>query len=127
MSSIEYVDTRWIVLAVAVVGVVVASLVSDPQVPTVSFVPGVASDKVWHAVGYFCLTTVALYVFDERPLVVAVGVVVLGAGIELVQGFVSYRTASLLDATANAVGVAVALGVVAAVRQAERVRHLKTF
>ncbi len=118
---------RWLVLVAVAVAVAAASLVSDPQVPTVGFVPGVASDKVWHAVGFFCLTTVALYAFDERPLAVAVGVVVLGGGIELAQGFVSYRTASILDATANAFGVAVAFGVVAAVRRAENVRQLKTF
>jgi VanZ family protein len=72
--------------------------------------PVAVSDKLYHAVAYFVLTLVALYIFDgERPLVVAVGVVALGAGVEVAQGFVPYRTASLLDAVANVVGVAVAL------------------
>ncbi|MDZ7689537.1 MAG: VanZ family protein [Halobacteriales archaeon] len=102
---------RRILFAVAVVAVVAASLVSDPYLPTADFVPGVASDKVWHAVGYFCLTLVALYVFDQRPLVVAVGVVLLGAGVELAQSFVPYRTASLLDMAANTVGVVFAVAV----------------
>jgi len=106
------VKKRRILFVFAVAAVVVASLIADPYVPTADFVPGVASDKVWHAVGYFVLTLVALYVFDDkRPLFVAVGVVLLGAGVELAQAFVPYRTASLLDMTANTVGVVVAVAV----------------
>jgi VanZ family protein len=114
----------WLVVGSAALGVIAASLVS----PSVLSMPVAVSDKLYHAVAYFVLTLVALYIFDdEQPLFVAVGVVVLGAGVEVAQGFVPYRTVSLLDAVANAVGVAIALGVTWCARRAESVRHLKTF
>lgn len=87
--------------------------------------PAAVSDKLYHAAAYFVLTLVALYVFDdERPLFVAVGVVALGAGVEVAQGFVPYRTASLLDAVANAVGAAFAVGVALCVQYARDVRKV---
>jgi VanZ family protein len=114
----------WLVVGAAALCVVAASLVS----PSVLSMPVAVSDKLYHAVAYFVLTLVALYIFDdEQPLVVAVGVVALGAGVEVAQSFVPYRTASLLDAVANAVGVAIALGVTWCAIRAESVRHLKTF
>jgi VanZ family protein len=111
----------WLVVGSAALGVVAASLVS----PSVLSMPVAVSDKLYHAVAYFVLTLVALYIFDdEQPLFVAVGVVVLGAGVEVVQGFVPYRTASLLDAGANAFGVAVALGVTWCAQYARGVRKV---
>jgi len=92
-----------IVLAVVVVG----SLVSPSSLPT----PGLAgSDKLQHAVAYFALALVAFYATArDRWFAVAVGVAALGAGVEVAQAFLSYRTASVADAAANVVGVAAAL------------------
>lgn len=111
----------WLVGGAAALGVVFASLVS----PSFLSMPVAVSDKLYHAVAYFVLTLVALYIFDdEQPLVVAVGVVVLGAGVEVAQGFVPYRTMSLLDAVANVVGVAVAVGVAFCAQYARGVRKV---
>lgn len=54
------------------------------------------------AVGY------ALLAADRRALLVAAGVSVLyGAGVELVQSFLSYRTMSAFDALVNAGGATI--------------------
>ena len=109
------------VVVAAALGVVAASLVS----PSFLSMPVAVSDKLYHAVAYFVLTLVALYIFDdEKPLFVAVGVVVLGAVVEAAQGFVPYRTMSLLDTVANAVGVAVALSVTWCAQYARGVRKV---
>lgn len=97
-----------VVLAVAMV--VVGSLISPSSLPA----PALAgSDKLQHAAAYFALALVAFYAIDsDRWLAVAVGVVALGTGVEAAQAFVPYRTASVADAAANAVGVIAALAVV---------------
>jgi len=100
-------DLRWLAFGIVFFGIVAASLVSTSSLPA----PALAgSDKLQHAVAYFALSLVSFYATDrDRWLAVAVGVAALGAGVEVAQAFLSYRTASVADAAANVVGVAVAL------------------
>jgi len=99
--------TKVAAVAVVLAVVVVGSLVSPSSLPA----PALAgSDKLQHAAAYFALSLVAFYATDrDRWLAVAVGVAALGAGVEVAQAFLSYRTASVADAAANVVGVAAAL------------------
>lgn len=63
-------------------------------------------DKSSHTLGYLVLA----YWFaqlHERRLAVALGMLALGGGLEIAQGYTGYRQASALDMLANAVGVAV--------------------
>lgn len=64
-------------------------------------------DKTSHTLAYLTLT----YWFaqlHERRLDVALGVLALGGGLEIVQGYTGYRQASGLDMLANTIGVAAA-------------------
>ena len=66
------------------------------------------SDKIEHLLSYFLLASGAVQLFLRgRALwLAAVGLVMLGVGIELAQGaFTSDRFADPLDALANTVGV----------------------
>ncbi|MGQ9860923.1 MAG: hypothetical protein ACUVSD_02790 [Thiobacillaceae bacterium] len=62
-------------------------------------------DKFTHTLAYLALT----YWFaqlHERRLAVALGMLALGGGLEIAQGYTGYRQASGLDMLANAIGVA---------------------
>ena len=61
-------------------------------------------DKASHTLTYLALT----YWFaqlHERRLVVVLGVLALGGGLEIAQGYTGYRQASGLDMLANGIGV----------------------
>lgn len=73
-------------------------------------------DKIYHAVAYFSLSaTWLVYVYKfyhEQKLkyTVVTACILYGMIIEVLQGMLtSYRTASLLDVCANAVGVVLAM------------------
>ena len=73
-------------------------------------------DKVYHSIAYFSLALFWLLGFpkalDSQMLKFGLGVacVVFGIVIEVLQAtLTAYRTASLLDVLANAIGVAVAM------------------
>jgi len=117
---------RWLVFAVAALAVVSASLVPTGAAPSAVEEAHATANLVWHAATYFLLTALALHAVDDRErwLVVAAGIIVLGAGVELAQAFVPYRTASLFDVAANAAGVFAALGFAWCARQARTVRKV---
>ncbi len=91
-----------------VVFVVWASLTPHP--PDLGDVEG--ADKLGHFAAYATLMFwfAQLYRAPAWPWI-ALGCVVLGAGLEVVQGMVAYRSADLVDLVADATGVALgALG-----------------
>lgn len=81
-------------------------------------------DELLHVVGYAAVAgtlAVALDGPERRHAVVAFAVAVaLGGALELLQGLTATRTADPTDAVSNAVGAALGVGLIAAVR---RIRH----
>ncbi len=63
-------------------------------------------DKLEHALGYAALAAGAAMLFATRRALVLVvlGLIVLGIGIEGLQALVPWRSADLLDAVANSLG-----------------------
>lgn len=104
---------RWLPFCVGIVAVVVASLVPVSAAPSPAQDAHAFSDTLWHAVTYFVLTSLGLYSVSEREgrvyVFVALSVILFGAGVEIAQSFVPYRTASSTDTVANAVGTSLAL------------------
>lgn len=96
---------RWIglwLLAIAVV--IVVCLMPPPPLPPLPD----HSDKVEHFASYFLLAFGAVQLFGTRQalLLAAIGLVMLGVGIEIAQGaMTSDRSADPYDALANTVGV----------------------
>ena len=86
-----------------VVLVVVLSL--TPKAPVVLEVPG--SDKVNHFLAYLVMMLwfSQLHREPRRQFWIGVGLIALGAGLELAQGLLMYRSADLLDGLANGCGV----------------------
>ena len=96
--------------AVAVLSVIVVCLIPPPPIP----VPE-NGDKVEHFLAYFILAAGAVQVFRRgRPLWwVAIGLVLMGIGIEFAQGALTRdRMADPMDAIANTVGVLAGMGTV---------------
>ena len=97
--------------AIACALVILSASVTEPGdgVPRTLF--GIGFTVYLHLVAYAGFTGAigyALLSADRRALVVAAGLATLyGAGIELLQGTVSYRTMAALDVGINAVGAAV--------------------
>ncbi|HSD60630.1 MAG TPA: VanZ family protein [Burkholderiales bacterium] len=89
-----------------------------PLPPEVDLGP---SDKLDHLAAYFVLMGwhVQLFAGRGRRLALAAGLVAMGIGLELLQGLTSYRSAEVVDAFANTVGVA--LGWLAAPPRGPRV------
>ncbi len=76
-----------------------------PQPPQVDLEQG---DKLGHFAAYgllmflFCMA----YVSTRARAMYAVGFILMGIGLEFLQGMTDYRTFEVLDMIANAVGVA---------------------
>lgn len=90
----------WIAAIVALIVVCLIPLNSLPPLPE-------NSDKVEHLLGYFALSAAAVQLFGSRRalLVATVGLVALGIGVEIAQGFTAYRSSDPVDALANTLGV----------------------
>ena len=90
----------WIAAIVALVVICLVPLDSLPPLPD-------NSDKLEHLLGYFALSAAAVQLFGSRRALslVAVGLVALGIGIEIAQGYTVYRSSDLADALANTLGV----------------------
>jgi VanZ family protein len=103
MASFHY-PRLWHTLGWLLV-VLVVFLSLTPRPPVVLEVPG--SDKVHHFLAYLVMMLwfSQLYREPRRQFWVGVGLVALGAGLELVQGLLAYRSADVLDALANGCGV----------------------
>ena len=86
--------------------VAVLSLLPQDAIPSVD-----VSDKVQHLMAYLCLALAGGVTFPERRsmLALGLGLVALGIGIECAQAFVPGRFASVGDAAANTLGVALGL------------------
>ena len=94
----------WRILALAMLAVVVAlSLVPNPPQP-----PGPLSwDKLQHTAAYAFLAWWFLQAWEgKRSLAWCIFLVVVGCSVEGLQGLIPLRQPSLLDAIANALGVA---------------------
>lgn len=87
----------------AIVALVVVCLVPLDSLPPLPD----NSDKVEHLLGYFLLAAAAVQLFGSRRALSlsAVGLVALGIGIEIAQGFTAYRSSDPADAVANTLGV----------------------
>jgi VanZ family protein len=111
------------VTAVLFLGVLVASVVPLPSTGGAGRgLAGLPLDKVGHALEYGLLAaSVAWAVHREAPdldrhrwlvaLGIVVGVTLLGAVLELVQGPLPWRHASVADALANAIGATLGVAV----------------
>src|SRR5690606_2477913 len=91
----------WLMIA----GVIVGSLMPGQAIPK-----AVASDKLLHAGIYLLLMIwfAGLY-RRSRHAWIAHGLMVLGLGLDLLQGMTSSRTFDLADVAANAAGILAAL------------------
>ena len=76
---------------------------------------GISSDKAAHFLTFTGLMVWFCGIFRlRRALFVAIALLAFGVLIELLQGFLSYRTAELADAGADAIGVLFGWGLAAA-------------
>lgn len=103
MASFHY-PRLWHTLGWLLV-VLVVFLSLTPKAPVVLEVPG--SDKVNHVVAYLVMMLwfSQLHREPRRQFWIGVGLIALGAGLELAQGLLMYRSADLLDGLANGCGV----------------------
>lgn len=109
------VDPRWLLVGAVAAALLVAAVLptSDTVARTGPF--GIRLDLWLHAIGYAALQVTALAAIagdSDPPLSIRetpVAVVGYGLLLEGVQLLVPYRTGSLADALANAVGVVFAL------------------
>jgi VanZ family protein len=88
----------------AVLSVIVVCLIPPPPLPDLPK----NSDKVEHFLAYFILAGSAVQIYRTRAALwcAAVGLVVMGIGVEFAQGaFTDDRSADPMDALANSVGV----------------------
>lgn len=90
---------------VGLLAVTVLSLAPAPALPSVDL-----SDKLQHALAYASLATTGCFGFgltrSRAQLVVVVALSLFGGLIELTQPVLAARTASVADALANEIGVA---------------------
>ena len=97
----------WLLLwGMAVAGVCYASLTPDMAPPGM-----VGIDKLEHAGAYFLLSLLAILAFaPHRRRLAALGFLfLLGAALEVLQGIVGGREASVVDQIANSAGILLAL------------------
>ena len=97
----------WIGLGILMVlTVTVASVIALP--PPINKV--MVHDKLLHTLAYACMMGWFAQIFrhDLTRLVLVVGLVSLGIGIEFIQGTTAYRQFDLLDMIANTSGVVLA-------------------
>ena len=91
--------------------------------PTVETSGSGFGDKLGHVLAYAVLAAsgMAGYEGAQRRWLVALGLVALGAGLEVAQGLTSHRTASQADQIANTIGTG--LGALAMVRLEKAMRN----
>lgn len=94
------------VFAIGAIAVALLSLLPQHTMPVMD-----VSDKAQHLIAYLCLALAGgIAVPGWRPMLwVGLGLIVFGAGLECVQAFVPGRFASVGDAAANTLGVALGL------------------
>ncbi len=94
------------VFTLGAVCVAVLSLLPQTVLPSVEL-----SDKLQHLIAYLCLALAGGIAFPQRRSLIALGLglIALGVGLEVAQGFVPGRLVSAADAIANTAGVALGL------------------
>ncbi len=80
--------------------------------PTDFLPPPVLSlwDKAQHAAGFAALTVLGLMAFPQRPWRLFLALLLFGAAIEVAQAATGWRQGDVLDLLADAVGIAMAGG-----------------
>ena len=99
----------WLLLWWGLVGIVAAlSLVPGDTLPPL---PVRGSDKIEHCIAYAALAATAVQLFERRAVLRAgLGLILLGAALEVGQFlFTTSREMDILDALADALGVAAGL------------------
>ena len=71
--------------------------------------PSTGSDKLNHMLAFFVLGCLGVAAWPNAARLVAFGLLFVGAGIEVGQSLVSYRSGELLDFVSDAVGVSLAV------------------
>ena len=109
MMAIEHLRfwRLWLFLGLLLVALVfVGSLMSVPA----SVEPFMLPDKVLHTLAYACLMAwfAQIYRHDLTRLLLVIGLIIMGIGIEFIQGMFSHRHFELLDMIANTSGVVLA-------------------
>jgi VanZ family protein len=91
-----------VLFALGVAAVVYLSVVPTTSLPAVSI-----WDKAQHALAYFCVMAAGALGFRRQRtrVLLAIGLVALGGGLELLQTQLPMRQGTLGDAIANALGV----------------------
>ena len=96
---------------IACAAAILYASVIDPGAGTPTTLFGVGASVYLHFLAYGGLAGAvghAVLAVDRRTLLAAVTVAALyGGGVEVVQGFLAYRTMSLFDTAVNAAGAAV--------------------
>ncbi len=89
---------------IGLVAVIALSLLPQENLPETGM-----WDKLNHALAYGVLAVLGGFGFKggRSLLIVGIGLVVLGAGLELAQSVIPNRDGSIYDAVANLVGVAI--------------------
>lgn len=105
MVPLRYPWLWWLVGWLMIAGVIVGSLIPGHTIPKV-----IVSDKLLHAGMYFLLMIwfAGLY-RRSRHAWIALGLMLLGLGLDLLQGMTSSRTFDLADVAANVTGILAAL------------------
>ena len=105
---------RLAVFAAAVVVILYMTLAPNEDVPGSSLI----WDKAAHSIAFGLLTIVGLLMSTHRRALVALSVLALGVAIEIAQSLMPFgRTGDWRDALADAIGVALGLGVWAIARR----------
>ena len=94
----------WLSLAVLTVASLVPVALLPPQALNLW-------DKAQHALGFAWLAAWGLLAYPRQTIAVAGGLVAWGGAIELMQAATGWRYGEWIDWLADAIGVAVALGV----------------
>ncbi|MGH8027792.1 MAG: VanZ family protein [Pseudoxanthomonas sp.] len=97
----------WVAGIVALIVVCLIPLDALPPLPE-------NSDKAEHLFGYFALSAAAVQLFAGRRALMfsTIGLIALGIGIEIAQGFTAYRSSDPADALANTLGVLLGMATV---------------
>jgi VanZ family protein len=93
-------------------------------VPTTT-IPGLFTlwDKIEHAAAYLGLTLLGLYAFPQRMARLAIGLVLGGIGVEILQTTMALgRQGDPADALANTLGIATGLLLALAIRERIKVK-----
>jgi len=85
--------------------VIFLSLAPHPPQPNVAIIP--FADKIGHGFAYFTLMSwfAQLYQTTQQRRYLAIGFILLGGGLEILQGMSGVRTADIWDFFANTSGV----------------------